>query len=283
VNNIKWVGLTFSLKLDELISRIKFAKGEVGKLSNIEIVPVAFFNPNLFLKDYSLSNDNIINFNTFSYGEQQLVHTKQSIFYHLINLNSVSSDKYCYSNINIVLDEIELYFHPEYQRKLVKELLNGIGQLEIKKIETINLLFLTHSPFILSDIPATNTLHLDDGKIHSKSKEIRQTFGANIHELLKNDFFLQRFMGDVAYDFITGLIEDINEREEKSITKSEEDELILKINLIGEPFFRVKLTEMLFEKLADQEEGEIKKLIAEKTKEIEDLNKQLKPKSNDIN
>ena len=52
-----------------------------------------------------------------------------SIVYHLKNIDSVEEAKYNgpthieymfqYKNVSIVLDEIELYFHPEFQRKFI--------------------------------------------------------------------------------------------------------------------------------------------------------------------
>ena len=63
-----------------------------------------------------------------------------------------------------MLEEIELYFHPEWQRSFTCNLMEIIGQLTFKQIRSINVLYVTHSPYILSDIPKTNVLFLKNGE-----------------------------------------------------------------------------------------------------------------------
>jgi hypothetical protein len=73
----------------------------------------------------------------------------------------------------------------------------------------VNITFITHSPFILSDIPSKNALHIEDGKPDSfiGTSGYNETFGANIHELLDNDFFLKNgFMGEFAKSKINNTI-----------------------------------------------------------------------------
>jgi predicted ATP-binding protein involved in virulence len=85
-----------------------------------------------------------------------------------------------------MLDEVELYFHPDFQKRIVTELLAGISHLSIPNIKSLNILFSTHSPFILSDIPKRHVLAIDDG--HPLPAE-NETFGANIHDLLADSFY----------------------------------------------------------------------------------------------
>jgi predicted ATP-binding protein involved in virulence len=101
--------------------------------------------------------------------------------------------------VNIIFDEIELYFHPEYQRRFVSEILRRISKLEVPEITRFNLLFVTHSPFILSDIPATNVLHMENGRIIERNA---LTFAANVHQMLSDSFFMKSTIGDFAkYQF----------------------------------------------------------------------------------
>lgn len=151
-----------------------------------QFVPVAFFNPTIEVTD----DINSFNFSELSSGEQQLIHSTHSIMYHLINLDSRNDSRYLYNSVNLVLDEIELYYHPSYQRDFINLLLESIERIGLKKIKHINLLFSTHSPFILSDIPHQNVLKLQKG-IPCKSEEDYQTFGANIHDMLAGSFFLE--------------------------------------------------------------------------------------------
>lgn len=134
-----------------------------------------------------------IDFETFSSGEKQQIYSISSILYHLDNLKSAQNDKsnpdrICYRNVNVVLEEIELYYHPELQQQFVKYLMDGIDQVNLEGIECINVMIVTHSPYVLSDIPKSNVLALR--KDNPEPELNLRTFGANIHDLLKNSFFL---------------------------------------------------------------------------------------------
>ena len=58
----------------------------------------------------------------------QCSENRSTIIYHILNLQSVECDKnrVNYKNINIIFDEIEICFHPEYQREFVNGLINAL-------------------------------------------------------------------------------------------------------------------------------------------------------------
>jgi hypothetical protein len=89
----------------------------------------------------------------------------------------------------VILEEIELYYHPELQQQFVMYLIGGLNQMTLENIKGINVMIVTHSPYVLSDIPNTNVLALK--KNQSKPMKELRTFGANIHDMLKDSFFLQ--------------------------------------------------------------------------------------------
>ena len=65
-------------------------------------------------------------------------------------------------------------------------------------------MIVTHSPFVLSDIPTSNILALEDGM---QSKTELQTFGANIYDMLNTSFFLHNStIGDFAQWLIGRII-----------------------------------------------------------------------------
>ena len=136
----------------------------------------------------------IIDFATLSSGEKQQIYSISSILYHLDNLKSAQDDKsspdrIIYNYVNVVLEEIELYYHPELQQQFVKYLIDGLDQMNLEGIKGIHVMIVTHSPYVLSDIPNTNVLALR--KDDPEPEQNLQTFGANIHDLLKNSFFLK--------------------------------------------------------------------------------------------
>ena len=157
-----------------------------------DFVPPPIFESKINLID-TKTKDKVV-FETLSSGERQQAYSISSLLYHLVNLNSVKKDRNKkrieYKYINIVLEEIELYFHPDLQRNFVKYLLDGIQQVDLSNIEAINICIVTHSPFILSDIPTNNILLLDKNANSNDCSNILKTFGANIHDMLKSSFFL---------------------------------------------------------------------------------------------
>jgi hypothetical protein len=135
-----------------------------------------------------------IDFETLSSGEKQQIYSISSILYHLDNLNSAKEDKLNvnrihYENVNVILEEIELYYHPELQQQFVKFLIDGLNQMNLENVKSIHVQVVTHSPYVLSDIPRTNVLALK--KDEEQPVTGLRTFGANIHDMLKDSFFLQ--------------------------------------------------------------------------------------------
>lgn len=174
---------------------------------------IKYLPPPLFDYDFHFSEEDNDTFEKLSSGEKQQIYSIHTIMYHLRNVSSVkqTNELKKYHKINILLDEIELYFHPEMQRHFINRLIKGINQLTKyfeKNIDSINILIATHSPFILSDIPSSNILRLTNGNIKNVQD---QTFGANIHDLLANDFFLENgFMGEFAKNEINKVIDSLN-------------------------------------------------------------------------
>ncbi len=184
-------------------------------------------------------------FGGLSSGEKQLIHSVQTVIYHLSNLESIDEtdkNRVAYSHVNLIFDEIELYFHPDLQRKFIKYLIDSIGRIKLERITGLNVLFATHSPFILSDIPASNILRLENGE--PSTKESTQTFGANIHELLANDFFLKDgFMGEFAKDKIEYVMSHL--KPEKLLGDTGKIIQIKEIiELIGEPIIQSRLKQL---------------------------------------
>ena len=149
-----------------------------------------------------------IPFGRLSLGEKQLVYQLTTIVYHMLNIKSVSPDNIRYNDVNIVLDEIEVCFHPDYQRKFIKNLLEVLKRLKLNESFGIHLLMTTHSPFILSDIPSSQIMYLEEGERlqGNRLKGMPNPFAANVSEILHQSFFLDKgFMGEFARDRILSL------------------------------------------------------------------------------
>ena len=169
-------------------------------------IPPPFFE--MSIEALELKNREVVPFETLSSGEKQQAYTISSLLYHLNNLDSVGNDlstdeRIEYKRVHLVLEEVELYFHPQLQKEFVKNLLNGLRQMTFTNINWIDIRVVTHSPFVLSDIPTDNVLTL-----RKNSHDVGQIdcFGANIHEMLRNTFFLNN---GTAGDFATWMIKRI--------------------------------------------------------------------------
>lgn len=177
----------------------------------------------------------------------------------------------------LLIDEGELYLHPEWQRTYINNLLKFISSLENNK--NWQIILTSHSPFILSDLASDNLILLknEGNKIVSKASEIK-TFGANIHELFTNSFFLpDGLMGQYSQSIIREIIEDLasyNEIDIETYNKYKD-----KIDMIGEPFIQSKLFDLIARKSNDM--SVINKIIEHKNNEIEQLMKIRNQKKDD--
>lgn len=158
----------------------------------LESMPPGYFEPHITLKTGETDG---IGFGSLSSGQRQMIFTISTFVYHSLNILSVEgNDRLSYRNLCYILDEVEICFHPEYQREFVCLMCDTLKRLGINRKACIHIIVATHSPFVLSDIPKGNVLKLEDGE----PRGIDETFGANIHDLLNNGFFLEYSIGELA-------------------------------------------------------------------------------------
>lgn len=204
LNYLAFDSLEYKLETPIEIEKLSTSVLQIAKERNlIEFITPPFFKIDIILRRVNDNKGEDVILERLSSGEKQLIYTVSSILYHLYNLDSVSENKMQYKNINLVLEEIELYFHPEYQKKYVNTLRKSIKRLNLRMINSINIILVTHSPFILSDIPKQNILYLDVNKdtgfAEPQDPKGMKSFGANISDLLADSFFIKEgLIGDFA-------------------------------------------------------------------------------------
>ena len=211
-------------------------------------------------------------FNKYFIGDNQLIKTLQE--YNILRVNfldsknedktffDLSSGEKLYLNVLVnyayticqkkdkpsmyLFDEIELSFHPAWQKKIIYNLAHLSKKL-VPNMEQ-HCIFTTHSPFLLSDIPKQNIIFLDKDengncKVVNGLKEKKQTFGANIHTLLSDSFFMEDgLMGEFAKGKTDKAIKLLNQE------KLSEDDLKYCeqiISIIGEPIIKNQLQRIL--------------------------------------
>ncbi len=230
--NISEVKLSNNYRLDELM----IFKFNISDITEDEVdYLLKLTSSEVFSIDVVDKNDK--RFNSLSFGEQQLLKVL-NIIYYLANLEDTKE-------LLIFLDEVDIGFHPDWQKKVIKYILDLIKLLKEKNF---HLLVSSHSPFIISDIPKQNIIFLNkDEKSNSQdmteNMEIK-TFGANIHTLLSHGFFMKDgLMGEFAKGKIDEVIKYLNDESSTEIKTNDEAQCI--INIIGEPIIKRELQRKL--------------------------------------
>ncbi len=220
--------------------------------------------------DIQLSTGEKTMYEIFSQFNEIAFYISNDIYWGFNNKNKYSTIE----NYLILLDEADIGFHPTWKKKFVNLLVEIIPLIFTDK--NLQIIFTTHDPLTLSDIPNNNIVFLDkskDGKTFISSKNDKSTFGANISDLLADSFFIEDgLMGDFAKNKIEEIILWINENKEN---KRRNEEFYCKLNfykkiieIIDERILKVKLSEMISELEGDNSfQKEILK------KEIDLLNK----------
>ena len=187
-------------------------------------------------------------------------------------------------NFLILLDEVDLGMHPEWQRKWISTALPIIEKIFDNK--HLQIIITTHSPIFLSDIYKENIIYLSKENTEYENNKFNKTFGQNIYTLYKNSFFLNRLMGEYAYKSIEDTFEYLNFKinsdskgiRPESLFMELSDNLQKKtaqkiIESIGEPIIANQLKE-LFNRAFLENKDEIEE-IKDKITKLQEQLKQL--------
>nr|WP_275396983.1 AAA family ATPase [Aliivibrio fischeri] len=130
----------------------------------------------------------------------------------------------------IMLDEADLYLHPEWQLLFMKKMIEILSSLNGSDVQII---VTSHSPLIMTDFPQRCLILLEsDGKSTLIKDTSFNPFGANLYDLYSQGFFLEESkVGALAVDKIMKLLSELREHE-KGKTISEDFKLSL--NLISD-------------------------------------------------
>jgi len=236
-----------------------------------------------------------IQWGDISTGEDAIINI-YSRLYHLKTMH-IKEEIQLKENMLLLFDEIEHSLHPEWQRTLIDNLINYLPEI-FSMCTSIQIVLATNVPFLIADIPTKNVVYLEkiqgktasiqehnipeevnytvgtkravdqEGKTRISIKEelANQTFAANIHSLLMNNFFMQSTLGAFSERKIRELINILEEEPKEDEVKRNytQEEIKTTIQTIGEPIIRNKLNSRYAEKFGkDVREAEIKKLIAD--------------------
>ena len=220
-----------------------------------------YFEDYYELFTFEFFDDNGKKFSDLSHGEKIFYGQILNIYFY--NLSSSIKD-----NLILCFDEPEISLHPMWQKEYLNRFINFIKTLD----KNIHLVFTSHSPFLLSDLPKQNVIFLEKdektGKCANATEKMKDfnTFGANIHTLLSHGFFMKDgLMGEFAKSKIDIAIKYLNQ---KTLTQEQLDYCENIISIIGEPIIKRELQKMLDSKRLSEIEV-IKKQIAELQQELD--------------
>ncbi len=225
-------------KIEIKNDNIKIHLGEFTKVNNLLIQ--SFLK--LLLYDYG--NHNIF----FEY--EPPLSTGQETLLSLFSEISEKLDKDDCNNIDrkenilLLLDEPDVYLHPEWQRLFIYFLTSFLKEKYPNK--NFHIILTTHSPFLLSDIPKEKVIFLDlndNYKTIVKSRdEISDTLAQNIYYLLSDGFFMEKGIGEYISHKLKEFLEKINNG---NLTEEDKEKFKKLINRIGDKALRHKLKHIL--------------------------------------
>lgn len=263
----------YKAKIDEIIKifdgqieeKNGFAKysqhGEFGYLNNNKV----YFDLNQHaqqLHDTYKFYDSILKLTPFldfkfirplSSGEAALL----KLFYRLYRALTKPANTDSCNEIHLLLDEVDLYLHPEWQRQWLSFFVKGIkiisdNLINERKISAplkFQIVLATHSPFMITDFLNENIISFQrefDKNSHrfgitccrlSESK----SFAGNIYDILSNNFFLKSSIGILTEEKIK---EVIKVKQNKDATDDEKKRADKIIAFIGDPIIRSLIDEI---------------------------------------
>ena len=117
----------------------------------------------------------------------------------------------------------------------------------------VSVILTTHSPFVLSDIPQSNILYLENGEDAREQMKVK-TFASNINELLAESFFLNGgFVGEFASQVVNDLANFLlNKQHERRWNMESADQLI---ETVGDDVVKIQLRKLFIRKYGKENQA----------------------------
>ncbi|CAM3684792.1 AAA family ATPase [Flavobacterium chungbukense] len=209
----------------------------------------------LYLKTFSVNPYLKFIWRKLSSGEKALLNI-YSRFFSLSDQHKFGNK--LADNIIILIDEGDVYLHPSWQKKFVKNILEYlpiIFKSQNNRKRNLQIIFTTNSPIPASDVLNYNTVFLDkvviekNGNIEFKVivkdslNDQKENFAANIHTLLSDSFFVKNgLIGEFASSKLNQIIDKLTKRSE--LNNQDRENMRRLIHQIGEPILKHKLLQM---------------------------------------
>ncbi|WP_348799350.1 AAA family ATPase [Flavobacterium adhaerens] len=176
-----------------------------------------------------------------STGEKAILDFYSSLHNYIINFDD---DMIVNENLLLLLDEPELGYHPFWKKKFVKAISSTLPiffsnlkkSKENNQSPSVQVIFTTHDPLTLSDLPSDKIIYLNKTNDFTVlEKDTIKSFSTNINELLSNSFYLENeLIGDFAKEKIESIILKLNYfkliNEKKNLNNEDSKDKIDRVN-----------------------------------------------------
>ena len=189
---------------------IKFSRGLSQDQEFLDICK-KFDSLRSFLNQNSYLGFNILEFDSFcmSAGEINFIRLFSNALFSQQQFNDIK-------DYIFLIDEIEMGMHLEWSRKLINNFIEFLKRKGQREDVSLQLVFTTHSPYMLSDIKPGNVIMLEKNQEtgYSEGKVLQNTFAKNIQEIMKENL-IDNIYGDFALAKINSMIDRLNEDEKR--------------------------------------------------------------------
>ena len=166
-------------------------------------------------------------YSKLSSGEQAFLNLLSRLYYGITLLPIKTGDE---PPSLILLDEAEIGFHPNWQRRYVELILKFLQMMMVRAEVDFQVVFTSHSPIILSDIPrcCVSFIRRDEYGQSANEEEEEETYGENVFNLYRMAFFMKDgLIGSFASERLRSLFDKARRGE------SDED-MMKEVELIGD-------------------------------------------------
>ena len=189
----------FNWSRDDIPQELVFNANTKDLVKNRKTILEFFDKYNALLLD---SEDSFLLFDWgISSGEENILDMLSSLY-------KISLEKSSFHTLQIYLDEADIGYHPEWQRKWFYLFPQMVEEIFMNSdVRDIQFILATHSPLLLGDIPSRCAKYVKKG--NNKKLQVLEylnneegtfeTFGQNLYTILRNGFFLEKgAIGEIA-------------------------------------------------------------------------------------
>lgn len=197
-----------------------------------------------YVRGYKKIENNKRYLGNLSHGEYISVRNRYKMYVKMFQRDSST----------ILEDEPDIHLHPEWCRAFVNNLVETISIVrkylanrKSKKFKDkiYNLVLTTHSPIILSDFFNEEIVFLQkENDITLINEYTRDCFAGNISEILIDNFFMTKTIGEYAEKTITKIIRKMDDaQKQKQISVEEKENINYIISRVGDRLLKKLLEE----------------------------------------